>query len=219
MKNCNSLLQNYLEAKAMYRYDKTAKEIFNNGFPFALKKSVEQVMSKLPIENHTTTHAYSDDFITTYLNGSEVSFPYRIYFSETELTKLSSDEKMIAHCIYSRHHNGYVREKHIKSMLEVDFPMWVIPYLIKAADEYVVEILEIIYNKLKDRDTKEFKAYCLENRQYFGRSYNRMISYWNEFYRKQHPAFKNYVGRKLFIECFGARKNMTNPSQGKKSTN
>jgi len=181
-------------------------EIFDNGFPPDLKETARNVMAKLPLENYKNL-AYFDEFLISILNGNEVIFPYRIYFSDIELDGLSCDERMVLHCIYSRHHDGYIREKHVRAILAEDFPAWVIPYLVKVSDEYIVEILEVIYDKLKGRDTDDFKAYCTENRNAFCKSYNRMVSYWNEFYRNQHPDFKNYVGRKLFIECFGAKRN------------
>lgn len=35
------------------------------------------------------------------------------------------------------------------------------------------------------------------------KSYSRMISYWNEYYRGYEPDFRKYIGRKLFRECLG----------------
>jgi hypothetical protein len=101
-----------------------------------------------------------------------------------------------------------VREKHIAALLAEkaeNLPDWAIPYIIKVCDEYVVEILQVVYDNLKDRNTDKFKNFCAENEVAFCKSYNRMISYWNEFYRKDCCRYKDYVGRKLFIECFGAR--------------
>ena len=80
---------------------------------------------------------------------------------------------------------------------------WAIPYIFKLCDEYVVEILEITYDILKDKDTERIKRFCLENVQLFCKSYARMISYWNEYYRHKYFNFHEYIGRKLFRDCFG----------------
>jgi len=92
--------------------------------------------------------------------------------------------------------------------LSVDFPDWSIPYIVKVCDEYVIEILQLVYEELKGKDTEAIKYFCKNNRQAFCKSYNRMISYWNEFYRNDCYRYENYIGSKLFIECFGAKRTM-----------
>jgi hypothetical protein len=88
-------------------------------------------------------------------------------------------------------------------LLITDFADWTIPYIVKACDEYVLEILEMIYEVLKEQDKERFKKFCYENSISFCKSYNRMISYWNVFYRDRYYKYHQYVGSKLFKECFG----------------
>jgi hypothetical protein len=83
----------------------------------------------------------------------------------------------------------------------MDYPNWAIPYIYKLCDEYVIEILEIIYVTIKKQDLKRFRDFCFENKHEFVKSYSRMTSYWNEYYRC--ISFKDYVGKKMFWECFG----------------
>lgn len=59
------------------------------------------------------------------------------------------------------------------------------------------------YDILKKQDTEQIKRFCLENMDLFCKSYSRMISYWNEYYRNKYNNFHQYIGRKLFRECFG----------------
>ena len=153
----------------------------------------------------------SDNEFVYALSDNTISFPYRIYFKEIEdeiIKNLNDTEKMILHCIYSRSCNGYVREKHIRALLSMDFPEWAIPYIVKICDEYIVEILQMTYNNLKNKNTDAIKSFCIRNWASFCKSYNRMISYWNEFYRNDCYKFEDYIGRKLFIECFGAKRTM-----------
>lgn len=35
-----------------------------------------------------------------------------------------------------------------------------------------------------------------------------MISYWNEYYRDKGKHYKDYIGQKLFIQCFGYTRSM-----------
>jgi hypothetical protein len=153
----------------------------------------------------------TDENVVFNLGHCQIVFPYRLYtvdIGDSILEKLDITEKTILHCIYSRSCNGHVREKHIRALLSMDFPDWVIPYIVKVCDEYIVEIVQMVYDNLKDKNTGRFKAFCADNHDTFCRSYNRMISYWNVFYRDRYSKFDSYVGRKLFIECFGAKRTM-----------
>ncbi|MFC0562328.1 hypothetical protein [Halalkalibacter alkalisediminis] len=77
---------------------------------------------------------------------------------------------MIMHCIYSRSCDGFVRQKHLKSLLLMDYEDWAIPYIVKVCDEYIVEILEMTYDILKEQDTERIKRFCLENMERFAKA-------------------------------------------------
>ena len=96
-----------------------------------------------------------------------------------------------------------MREKHLKFLLDNDRYEWIYPYILKLSDEYIMEIVELIYKKLSLRDTTLLKKFCVLNLQQFLKSHDRMISYWNEFYRDRCYRYKEYVGRKLYKQCFG----------------
>ncbi|MBC5638160.1 hypothetical protein H8S33_15295 [Ornithinibacillus sp. BX22] len=181
--------------------------MFQHGFPEHLQDDVIKV-SRL-IAKKTYHHAaidVSQDRVQYVQNNQVIWFPYRMYNvdkSDRIIDQLSLQQKMILHCIYSRSCDGFVRQKHIDLLLQLDYEAWAIPYIVKVCDEYVVEILEMTYEKLKNQDTKQFENFCLENVEAFCKSYNRMISYWNEYYRDRYNQFHHYIGRKLFRECFG----------------
>ena len=183
-----------------------------NGFPKHIRNDVEKVVNIIPIETcNNVKIGISENNINYILYGEKIIFPYRIYYneiSESIFENLNEVQKNILHCIYTRSCDGYVREKHLGSLLNSDCFNWVIPYIVKICDEYVVEILELTYSELKERNTDEIKKFCIENKAIFCKSYNRMISYWNEFYRHRCYYYKNYIGRKLFRECFGYTRSM-----------
>ena len=186
--------------------------MFDNGFPNDLKNDVTKVVGLVADRTYNNVIIDdSQDFIQ-YQQGNEViRFPYRIYYIDNSndfIEYLSEQQKMILHCIYSRSCEGLVRQKHMHSLLQMDYEDWTIPYIVKICDEYVVEILEMTYDILKDQDTERIKNFCNENREIFCKSYNRMISYWNEYYRHEYTSFHHYIGRKLFRECFGYSNSM-----------
>lgn len=186
--------------------------MFQNGFPYALKDEVTKVVGLMADKTYNNvTIDVSEDIIQYHQDHEVIMFPYRIYYMDNsnDFTKdLSEQQKMILHCIYSRSCEGFVRQKHMQLLLQMDYGDWTIPYIVKICDEYVVEIVEMTYNILKDQDTERIKNFCSENRESFCKSYNRMISYWNEYYRHEYTNFHHYVGRKLFRECFGYSKSM-----------
>lgn len=186
--------------------------MFQGGFPNALTDDVARVVGLMADKTYNNvTIGVSQDIIQYHQDNEVVWFPYRIYYIDNSndfIKDLSEQQKMISHCIYSRSCDGFVRQKHMRSLLQMDYEDWAIPYIVKICDEYVVEILEMTYDLLKEQDTELIKNFCRENRVAFCKSYNRMISYWNEYYRQEYPDFHHYVGRKLFRECFGYSKSM-----------
>lgn len=186
--------------------------MFQEGFPNYLSVDVTKIIELLPKKTYSNVNiGMSEDVIQYFQDDNVIRFPYRIYYVdnlEEVIDSLSERQKMILHCIYSRSCDGHVRQKHINSLLQMDYEDWAIPYIVKICDEYVVDILEMTYDILKEQDTERIKKFCIENREEFCKSYNRMISYWNEYYRSEHTNFQQYIGRKLFRDCLGYSKSM-----------
>lgn len=173
-----------------------------NAFPTSLNYDVSVVLSAMSKKTVHNVKLGPTEHVHTYtlLDGQKVTFPDRIYYLDECPTfpTLTFEQRMIYHCIYSRSCNGFIREKHIKAILKEDFPDWTIPYIVKISDEYVVEILDTIYNELKDKNTDNIKEFCSLNFQTFVYGHKRMVSYWNEFYRSQVFHYNDYIGKKLF---------------------
>ena len=180
-------------------------------FPNEYKSDVEAVCKALPLTSRVYRVAlYSDETTTEWSlpSNEKIEIPYRIYLKDklTFLNKLTKRQQLIYHCIFSRSYDGYVRQKHIEALLDSDTPEWAMPYIIKVCDEYVYEILECVYQKLKARNCERYKALCQLNFDYFKLGHCRMISYWNEYYRYDCYKYKEYLGKKLYGECFGYNK-------------
>ena len=186
--------------------------MLQQGFPNNLRDDVVKVIGLLPQKTYHNVAIDESQQTVEYFQGDQViKFPYRNYYmdiSDHYLDTLNEQQKMILHCIYSRNCDGYVRQKHLKSLLLMNYEDWAIPYIVKICDEYVVEIVEMTYDILKQQDTELIRKFCIENREAFCKSYSRMTSYWNEYYRHQYNQFQQYVGRNLFRECFGYSRTM-----------
>jgi len=180
------------------------------GFPEEFKSDVEIIVNQLPLRTYNNVNILMSYNTIHYVinNQSPVEIPYRIYLidaSDGVINSLNIQQKMILHCIYSRSCNGFVRQKHLKSLLSMEYADFVIPYIVKASDEYVIEILAMIYNILAQQDTMRIRSFCMENAGEFQKGYSRMISYWNVYYRNKGNSnnYLDYAGYKLFNECYG----------------
>lgn len=179
--------------------------MFEAGFPRQLRAdiiTVERYISSATYYNHA---AFSEDYNEYSLtDGQSVSVPYRIYFLDTSWNKLpqmTQTQQRLYHAIFTRSCNGYIRESHLRALLDQDIPEWIYPYILGLSGEYVFEIAELLYEKLSQADTYSLKEFCRRNQRQFVREHRRMISYWNEYYREFN--FYDYDGRKLFHECLG----------------
>lgn len=185
--------------------------MFEDGFPIELSHDVQAVSNTIGLKTyHNIRIGQTEDMITYALkNGEHISFPYRIYYLDmVGSTHFSEQQWLIYHCIFTRSCDGFVRERHIKEILAVDFPEWAAPYVLKVSDEYVKEILETIYQNLRSSNMETIRAVAMQNISRFLYGHDRMISYWNEFYRDECPQYKDYVGRALFHESFGYTRSM-----------
>lgn len=181
--------------------------MFENGFPSNLlenQNDIEYFIHSLEIQN-------MDNLITyewKLYDNQKIVFPYRIYFTESDFPLLASFtdiKRLIYDCVFSRSADGYIRQKYIKELLcyKDKLPIWIFPYIVQISGEYVIEIVESIYCSIINKDLTELKQFCFINKEAVSRCYDRMVSYWNEYYRNSYKQLKNYVGYKLFTECFG----------------
>ena len=179
-------------------------------FPKEYTADVEAVCLALTVKSKAYSGALYSDETTEWslLSGEKIKIPYRVYLSDKLVfkNKLTAQQQLIYHCIFSRSYDGYVRQKHIEALLVSDTPEWAMPYIIKICDEYVYEILEVVYQKLKVRNCESYKALCQINFDCFKLGHCRMISYWNEHYRYDCYKYKDYLGKQLYGQCFGYNK-------------
>lgn len=187
--------------------------MFESGFPYQLQDYVHNVSDRICLKTYNNIpRGISDDCRNEeylLLDGSTVSFPYRIYFMDDEMiyNELEDgEEKFIYSCIFTRSCDGYVRQRHLRKILTEDYPQWCMPYILKLSSEYVIEIINDIYEYMEIGDNTLFQLFCANNPYMFRYSYSRMASYWNEYYRGCCYKFHNYVGYRLYKQCFGYSK-------------
>ena len=136
-----------------------------------------------------------------YLDEGVLEIPYRIYNdlpNFSQLNNLSTQDISIIYCLYSRHSDGHIRQEMIKKLIEIEFQDFMIPYVFLLVGEYVVEIINDLYPFIeKNRDV--FIRFINNNHELTTITYQRMVSYWNEYYRHNRYKYLNdYPGKKIF---------------------
>ncbi|TWS99666.1 hypothetical protein [Reyranella sp. CPCC 100927] len=162
-----------------------------NAFPSALKDDAEAVAIRLT----NTMGLASPSTFTVTIDGETVSIPDRVYFDEvTTRAGYSALHLSVLDCLQTRHHSGFVRERALRRILDLN-TSWSAPFTVQLISEYVVEILEIIEANWGQIDERMVARFLAENPRFHALVKQRVISYWNTYYRRL--SRESYVGFKL----------------------
>ena len=143
---------------------------------------------------------------TVICAGESFAIPYRVYSpvpDDSRLALLSSSEQTIIACWFTRHHDGYVRERFLRTLTAYD-SAWVIAYVVALCGDYVIEILRCIWERRNQFDPLTLGHWLRDNQPFYRRTRSRIISYWNCYYYSSFPDFSDYVGSQLltfFDDC------------------
>lgn len=192
---------------------KTFRKKICAAFPTFCRKDVLAVLRRLLPGGFA---GYTSGTSWKLSDGETVTIPHRILHSDALLPgfPLTENQRLIYHCIFTCSSDGYTRQRHVEALLERETPEWVLPFVVRLSQGYVAEILEAIYNRLRERDNEDYRAFCRLNWNEFHKGYDRMLSYWAEFYRWYDyrtrnyckTRYRDYIGWRLYAEIFGCKK-------------
>lgn len=144
-----------------------------------------------------------------------VRLPYRLYFDPIGWA-LPEEVRGVYACLGLLHHDGYVREKQLRTLLTLPSQPWMAPFLLEISGGYVKELLEVLDEARRDQDNEVLQDLCRRNPERTQRAYSRMVSYWDAYYRQDslcpcvrdgrqglRADLKAYVGYALFRDCWG----------------
>lgn len=164
-------------------------------FPSSLKSDVDSVARIIPKENHLP-HKLDGSLI---VDSDLIQIYSRIYNREPNISavmELTKTQQLILHCIYTRHYDGFIRQKYLTKLLG-DQRSWTAPFIITLIGEYVIEIIEAVESGIKDEDVFLYKKFIDENPIFWEKTKARIISYWNEYYRKSFKYKHDYPAMKI----------------------
>jgi hypothetical protein len=154
-----------------------------------LRADVDASLSVMPPAEHRTVE--SDRRVR--IGSEEVAILGRIYHPEPSqgLSDLTRLQKTILSSLYTRHHDGFVRERHVRQILEADHP-WVPAFVLQLLGEYVVQIAETVGNQVATLPQQTYKTFAHANPEYMSLLRRRVVSYWSEYYRA--TPLREYAG-------------------------
>jgi hypothetical protein len=165
-------------------------------FPLELASDAEAVRAVMPVSRFQPHAPFS-----VVVEGQQVSIPGRLYSDKPPpeaVASLSPRQRQLLCCLYSRHHDGMVRQRHLEKVVGCTDP-WVVPFVVQLVGEYVVEILAVILDELRDLaapGTNGHLAYgqfIVDNPAFFERTQRRVVSYFSLYYRHNY-ASRDYPG-------------------------
>lgn len=139
---------------------------FVHGFPKKLATDVEYACAWIQKHAHTRHDVFQEYSEWKLRNGETIQIPYRMYASDILFpTSWNEIQVMIYHCIYTRNDNGFIREKHVKALIENEPPEWVYPYILKVCNGNIRACLsKFIHKRLYKMEIilfVESKNFCL----------------------------------------------------------
>lgn len=164
-------------------------------FPSSVREEARAAIAALPESPHPFS-AFS-----VRVAGETVLVPQRIYHDPLAISvgyRLglgSQTKKAILDSLFSRHTDGFVREKRLSKILRLD-RVWIPPFVIQLAGEYVVEILRLIEEAIPELDSTLYREFVRNNPEFIKKTKQRIVSYWNCYYRsiprERYPGFPIY---------------------------
>jgi hypothetical protein len=160
-------------------------------FPAAIGLEVRAALMHVPPCDHAPTEL---NIGPIQIAGEHLHIPYRIYAAEPALFRwkpVGRQQRLILSALYTRHYDGYVREKYVKVLLQAE-ETWVAPFVIQMLGEYVVEIVQLLELHLANLSRESYLLFLKENEPFFCLVRNRIASYWDCYYRSQFPRLEDY---------------------------
>ena len=160
-----------------------------HAFPASLRDDALEVISALP-QTSWNTGTFS-----LRVRGENISIPYRIYHDPIliDAARLTAQQTILLDCLLTRHHSGFIREKHLIKIIGCDQD-WVPPFVVQLVGEYVIEILSVIQKESVNLNPRLYRTFLVDNPAFFALTKQRVVSYWNCYHawrrRDDHPGFQ-----------------------------
>jgi len=174
-------------------------------FPSGVRASLSDALAHLPTSDYaplgSITSSNWHEWPAITVLGEPVEIPDRIYnpVPPADLAPKGSLVALAVDCLYTRHHDGFVRQRAIRRVLAFEEP-WTVPFVIQLLGEYVIEICEDIRHYAetdlprRPHMVREFQSFAANNPDFIMLTRQRATSYWECYYRGPHLDRDTYPG-------------------------
>lgn len=156
-------------------------------FPESVREDAVLLTSALPKPRLTA------DTFSVFVGNELLQIPSRVYHEVGRIDSalLTGVQSELLDCLLTRHHDGHVREAHLRKILGRKHE-WIPPFVVQLVGEYVIEILSAIRDGLHELDHDLYRAFLISNPAFFKLTKQRVASYRNCYY----PCVRvgDYVG-------------------------
>ncbi|MEM8710834.1 MAG: hypothetical protein AAGG01_07775 [Planctomycetota bacterium] len=170
-----------------------APTAFGSGLEDELRETLDRI-PRTRFEPMGSMLAHYGPFPSPFEPANVIAIPYRVYndpIADSEYPQLSSRQQLIADCWYSRSHDGHVRERHLRRIIAAE-EHWVVPYVLAALGDYVIEIVTAIEHELTPRlqpgswHDIAYRHFATNNHDFIKLASERATSYWNCYHSASH---------------------------------
>ena len=174
-----------------------------SAFPRTLSVDVEAALKVIPESQHRPS---DHDIGPVAIGGEQLLIPCRIYSPEPNpnlVAVLSETQNRVLDSLYTRHHDGFVRERYLQRLLDA-VDVWIPPFVLQLVGEYVVEIIQVIAARIPSLRNDRYFRFASENPAFISLTRQRVTSYWNCYYRFRYPRLSDYLGFKVMnaLQCW-----------------
>jgi len=159
-------------------------------FPAALRDCAARVAAGLAAgELHPPRYHFA-----LKVGGETLAIPTRVYYVPERVAQAIAapgTDGLIALCLGTRHHDGFLRERCLRRLLD-ERRDWIVPFVVQLVGEYVAEIVQLIEDALPRLDAPAYGRFLLENPRYFATTERRVVSYGYAY-----PDCRENAGRRV----------------------
>jgi hypothetical protein len=168
-------------------------------FPSSIRSEAVSVAAALPHAPLSPVGSFDVE-----VAGEQLTIPERIYQGGAlnDYEDWPPTQRLVADCLYTRHHDGWVRERHARRLVEDVSPL-VVPFVVRLVGEYVLNIVVVINERLDQVRTagsaqhRAYGAFASANPRFVQLTKARVVSYWDCYYREQFPSLADYPTHRL----------------------
>jgi hypothetical protein len=165
--------------------------VLRSAFPARLTSDVDAVLKAMPPS--LGYERVSGPQVS--IEGERIEILSRLYSPEAPddaTRRLSDRQRLILSCLYSRHQDGYVRERHLLRLQGDE--AWVPHFVLQLVGEYVIEICQAALDHLDAIPQASYETLAAENEEFVALIRRRIVSYAREYHRSMdfvaYPAYR-----------------------------